>query len=72
MDISNIYRYVLCDGSVSGIIIADNLEDAMRKFKKYSDKHYYYFNEEERKTIIWKLEDSIENNGDDVFEIFNE
>jgi hypothetical protein len=70
MDISNIFRYVICDGYVGGIIIANSLEEAMTKLKVYSDKHYCYFSEEERKPIVWKLEDSIQNDESGVFEIF--
>lgn len=70
MTIDNIFKYVFYNGTVGGIVIADNLEEAMIKVEKYVSSKYPYLLIEEKRIIVWKLKDSI-NNENDVYEMFN-
>jgi len=71
MTIYNIFRYVINDGYIGGIIIADNLEDAMKKLKANTDKNYPDLKGDNAKAIVWSLKDESHHEND-VYEIFNE
>ena len=71
MTIDNIFQYVMKDGMISGIIIADSLQDAMLKLETNVKKRYAYTTEEELNALVWCIKD---NSGceDDVYEIMNQ
>lgn len=71
MNIDNIFKFVFYNGTAGGIVIAENLESAIKKVGKYVSEKYPYLLVEESKIVVWKLSDSI-NNSDDVYEIFND
>lgn len=70
MTLENIFKFVFYNGTAGGIIIANNLEEAMLKVEKYISDEYDYILRDEKKVVVWKLTDSI-NRTDDVYEIFN-
>lgn len=66
----NIFQYVMSNGTISGIIVADDLEDAILKLEANTKKRYPYFTKDEAKALVW----CIKNNSkceDDVYEIMN-
>ncbi len=71
MELDNIFQYVMDNGSVGGIVIADNLEEAMEKIKKYANEKYPYLTDDRAKALVWSLKDNS-HNVQDVYEIFNE
>lgn len=70
MELDNIFQYVFDYGFIGGIVIADNMEDALKKVGHYINTKYSYMSKEEQKAIIWKLSDST-NIMNDVYEVFN-
>lgn len=70
MTIDNIFKYVFYNGTVGGIVIAQDLKEATIKVEKYVSSKYPYLLIEEKRIIVWQLKDSI-NNVNDVYEIFN-
>lgn len=71
MTIENIFQYVMDNGYIGGIVIADNLEEAMNKVKKYANEKYPYLTNDRAKALVWYIKDNsyVTN---DVYEIFNE
>lgn len=71
MTIDNIFQYVIDDGYIGGIIIADSLEDAIEKLRIDTEKRYPDLKGERSKGIIWNIKDNSHHEND-VYEIFNE
>ena len=70
MTIDNIFRYVIDDGYIGGIVIANNLEDAIEKLKIDTKKRYPEFTEDRSKATIWNIKDKSQS-GNDVYELYN-
>lgn len=70
MTIDNIFQYVIDNGFIGGIVIADSLEEAMKKVKKYANEKYSYLTDDRAKALVWCIKDNsyVTN---DVYEIFN-
>lgn len=71
MTIENIFQYVIDDGCIGGIIIADNLEDAIEKLKINTEKRHPNLTGDREKAIVWSIKDNSHHEND-VYEIFNE
>ena len=71
MTIDNIFQYVIDNGYIGGIVIADNLEQAMEKVKKYANEKYPYLSGDRAKALVWCIKDNSHVTND-VYEIFNE
>lgn len=70
MIIDNIFQYVLDNGYIGGIVIAENLEEAMNKVKKYANEKYPHLTDDRVKALVWSLKDNS-NVTNDVYEIIN-
>ena len=71
MTIDNIFQYVIDNGYIGGIVIADDLEQAMEKVKKYVNEKYQHLSGDRAKALVWSLKDNAHSTHD-VYEIFNE
>ena len=70
MTIENIFQYVIDNGYIGGIVIAESLEEAMDKVKKYANEKYPNLTDNRAKTLVWCIKDNAHVTND-VYEIFN-
>lgn len=71
MTIDNIFQYVLDDGYMGGIVIADSLEEAIEKLKTDTKQRHPALTGDRAKVIVWNIKDNLHHEND-VYEIFNE
>ena len=71
MTIDNIFQYVIDNGYIGGIVIADDLEQAMEKVKEYVNEKYPHLSGDRAKALVRSLKDNTHSTHD-VYEIFNE
>lgn len=71
MTVENIFQYVIDNGYIGGVVIAESLEEAMDKVKKYASERYPHLTNDRAKALVWCIKDNSHVTND-VYEIFNE